>query len=71
VTVHRLPDHESQLVIASDGYPRILPTLKACEESLACLLARDPMCVGPLRGTKGITPGHSSYDDRAYLRLQV
>ena len=66
-----VPDNVTDLVIASDGYPRIFPTLKASEHALAMLLAEDPLCIGPLRGTKGLTPGNHSYDDRAYLSLQL
>ena len=57
------------VVLASDGYPRILPTLAASEEALAGLLAADPLCIGPLCGTKGVRPGNVSFDDRAYVRL--
>jgi len=38
------------------------------EELLARLLAEDPLCIGPLKGTKGVALGNVSFDDRAYLR---
>jgi hypothetical protein len=59
------------LVLASDGYPEILPTLAETEARLAELLAEDPSCVGVLRGTKGVMAGQISFDDRAYLRLRL
>lgn len=71
VVVHRVPDNVSEVVLASDGYPRILPTLAASERYLAELLAQDPLCIGANRGTKGVGPGQASYDDRAYLRLAI
>ena len=71
INVHKIPENVSQLVIASDGYPRILPTLAASEEVLARLLTIDPLCIDELRGTKGTAPGNESFDDRAYLRLDV
>jgi len=60
-----------ELVIASDGYPVIEPTLAESEAALARLLERDPWCVDELRGTKGLVDGQVSFDDRAYLRLLV
>jgi hypothetical protein len=71
ITVHKLAENVTQLVIASDGYPRILPTLESSEEMLARLLIADPLCIDELRGTKGVGPGNKSFDDRAYLRLEV
>lgn len=71
VFVRQLPDAVHELVLASDGYPDILPTLAASEALLARLLAEDPRCVGALQGTKGLERGQQSYDDRAYLRLRV
>lgn len=68
VVIHPVPG-ATELVIASDGYPAILPTLVASEEHLASLIAEDPLCIGPLRGTKGVAPGNSSFDDRTYVRL--
>lgn len=69
VAVHHVPADVTQLVLASDGYPRILPTLTASERALASLLKRDPLCMGPLRGTKAVSPGNVSFDDRAYLSI--
>lgn len=56
-----------QVVISSDGYPRLFPTLAQSEAYLAGLLAKDPSCFYELRGTKGVLEGNVSYDDRAYL----
>ncbi|GAA3944156.1 hypothetical protein [Actinoplanes auranticolor] len=71
VTVHDVPGHVDELVLASDGYPEIRPTLAETEARLAELLAEDPHCIGPLRGTKGVMAGQISFDDRSYLRLRL
>lgn len=71
VVVHDVPGHIGELVLASDGYPEIRPTLAGTEARLAELLAEDPHCVGALRGTKGVMAGQVSFDDRSYLRLRL
>jgi hypothetical protein len=71
VVVHQVPEGVDTIVLASDGYPAILPTLQASEELLARLLREDPLCIGPLLGTKGVVPGNQSYDDRSYLRFAI
>ena len=71
VTIHHIPLGVTELVLASDGYPCVLPTLEASEQKLIQLLAIDPLCVGPLRGTKAVAPGNISFDDRAYLRIAL
>jgi len=71
VTISHIPSGVTELVMASDGYPCVLPTLAASEQALARLIAGDPLCMGPLRGTKGVVPGNMSFDDRAYLRLAL
>ena len=58
-----------ELVLASDGYPTLPATLADAEDELAGLLAEDPHCVGALRGTKGLTAGLRSFDDRAWVRV--
>jgi hypothetical protein len=71
VIARQVPAHVTEVVLASDGYPRALPTLSESEQALAGLLATDPLCIGPLLGTKGVLPGNASYDDRAYLRIRT
>jgi hypothetical protein len=71
VVVHPVPDGVDELVLASDGYPRICPTLAESEALLARMLVQDPWCITVLKGTKGVAEGQISYDDRAYLRLRV
>ena len=66
-----VPDVSHTVILASDGYPLVLPTLEETEKHLRGLLQEDPLCIGPLRGTKGVRPDAESYDDRTYLRLAV
>lgn len=71
ITVSPVPAGIGELVIASDGYPYIAATLDESELRLAELLDADPLCIGPLLGTKGQLPGNVSFDDRAYLRIRL
>lgn len=71
IRIEPLPAGEVEVILHSDGYPRTWPTLVEAEEGLAELLARDPLCIAELEGTKGILPGNTSYDDRAYLRVRA
>lgn len=59
----------SEIVLASDGYPFLKPTLKESEEALARQLQADPLCIRTFKATKGVRPGNQSFDDRAYIRL--
>lgn len=60
-----------KIVLASDGYPRLFPTLAATEQYLQDCLDSDPLCIGPLLGTKGLRPGSNSFDDRSYLKISL
>lgn len=56
-----------QVVLASDGYPRLFPTLAASERYLHELLQKDPLCIRSYKSTKGMYKGQCSFDDRAYV----
>ena len=62
---------ESEIVLASDGYPKLFFTLDETEAYLHRVLEKDPMCMYLHPETKGMLPGNCSYDDRAYLRLRI
>lgn len=67
-----IPVHEGDRVtLATDGYPSLLDTLAETEAHLDSLLAADPLCIGPLRSTKGCYAGQVSYDDRTYLAISL
>lgn len=66
-----LPHPAKEIVLASDGYPFLKPTLAESEEALAHLLAYDPQCTHEFIATKGIVVGNKSFDDRTYIRFQI
>ena len=58
------------IVLASDGYPFLKPTLAESEQALAHLIANDPQCVREFIATKGLVEGNESFDDRTYVRFE-
>lgn len=66
-----LPLPTKEIVLASDGYPFLKPTLTESEEALAHLLAYDPQCTHEFIATKGIVVGNKNFDDRTYIRFQI
>ncbi len=60
----------AEIVLASDGYPFLHPTLQASEAALMTQLASDPYCVRTFVATKGLMEGNVSFDDRAYVRFR-
>ncbi len=71
VRVLTLTFQPHELVLASDGYPFLCPTLNQSEERLKELREKDPCCISMYRATKGIMHDQESYDDRTYIRLTV
>ena len=59
------------VVLSSDGYTTLLPTLEQSEKLLAEMLESDPLRYKQNRGTKGIVKGNLSFDDRCYIRFEV
>lgn len=64
-----IPSSSSEIVLASDGYPFLKPTLAASEAALAEQIANDPQNIHSFIATKGIVEGNKSFDDRTYIRL--
>ncbi len=60
-----------EIVLASDGYPFLEPTLEASEEKLRCQHETDPLNIGAFKATKAFSKGNNSFDDRAYIRFRV
>ena len=58
-----------EVVLASDGYPLLRPTLAESERELARLRQDDPSLIHEYRSTKGFVAGQESFDDRTYLRF--
>ena len=64
-----IPSSSSEIVLASDGYPFLKPTLAASEAALAEQIANDPQNIHSFIATKGIVQGNKSFDDRTYIRF--
>ena len=61
----------NEVVLASDGYPFLKPTLAASEAALAEQIANDPQNIRSFIATKGIVEGNKSFDDRTYIRFST
>ena len=61
----------NEVVLASDGYPFLKPTLAESEAALAEQIAHDPQCIHDFIATKGLVAGNKSFDDRTYIRFRV
>ena len=59
----------NEVVLASDGYPFLKPTLAESEAALAEQIANDPQNIHSFIATKGIVEGNKSFDDRTYIRF--
>ena len=59
----------NEVVLASDGYPFLRPTLAESEAALAEQIANDPQNIHSFIATKGIVEGNKSFDDRTYIRF--
>ena len=64
-----IPSSSSEIVLASDGYPFLKPTLAASEAALAEQIVNDPQNIHFFIATKGIVEGNKSFDDRTYIRF--
>lgn len=60
-----------EIVLASDGYPFLCPTLAQSEERLEWQRTNDPLNIGTFKATKAFAKGNDSFDDRAFIRFNV
>ena len=61
-----------EIVLATDGYPFLCPTLAESEQRLAEQHRNDPLNIGPaFQATKAFHPDNASFDDRTYIRFRV
>jgi glycerophosphoryl diester phosphodiesterase len=60
-----------EIVLASDGYPFLCPTLAESEEKLKWQRENDPLNIGQFKATKAFMKGSESFDDRAYIRFRA
>jgi glycerophosphoryl diester phosphodiesterase len=59
------------IVLASDGYPFLAPTLAETEALLEEQRKNDPLNIGTFKATKAFVEGNNSFDDRSYIRFLV
>ena len=67
--VIKIENPVDDIILASDGYPFLCPTLAESEAKLAEQLHHDPLCISRFKATKGLMRGCVSFDDRSYVRL--
>ena len=60
-----------EIVLASDGYPKLMRTLEESEFLLREEIKNNPMCDKNFRSTKGVQKDLLSFDDRTYIRFRV
>ena len=60
-----------EIILASDGYPKLFNTLEQSEKYLKELIENDPLLFEEYKSTKGVYQGYNSFDDRAYIRIQI
>lgn len=63
-------DSGKSVVLASDGYPKLMGTLAESEAMLEEINQQDPLCISVNKSTKGIVKGQASFDDRSYIRIE-
>lgn len=61
----------SQIILASDGYPMIYNTLLESERYIEKIKKEDPLCMHIFKSTKGFSANLNSFDDRTYCRFTV
>lgn len=66
-----VPPHVHELILASDGYPELMPTLEESEQLLKQLLVDDPLFFRTYKSAKGLQAGNYSFDDRTYIRIRL
>lgn len=64
--------HDDQMVIlGTDGYPHLLPTLDESEDWLMEEKDRDPLFINDYKALRGWGEYDGGYDDRTYVRFVV
>ncbi|MCH5461867.1 hypothetical protein HC026_00315 [Lactobacillus sp. LC28-10] len=69
--IYHLSAESHQIVLASDGYPKLAENLADSEAALANVLENDPSCSHEYRSTKGLKKGNRSFDDRSLVHFKV
>lgn len=59
------------VILATDGYPKLLENLEETENYLQEILQKDPLCYKENKSTKGLKEGNVSFDDRCFIKFKV
>ena len=60
-----------QIVLSTDGYLHLFPSLAQSEQYNSDYLAQDPLCIGRHKMTKGLMMETNGFDDRTYIRFII
>lgn len=71
VKVLQLSGETAEIILASDGYPKLMPTLEKSEKALKKALEKDTLCIYTNKLVKGVKKHFVSFDDRSYLRIKL
>jgi hypothetical protein len=71
IDITAVPPSAQEIILASDGFPRLFPTLAETRAYLETTLQADPECLQHIVSSKGRAPGNKSHDDLSYVRLQL
>jgi len=71
VHVRKIPETAKKLILATDGYPLLNASFKDSERYLENLLERDPLLFREHKSTKGLMAGNVSFDDRAWVEIEL
>lgn len=71
IKVIKLDANPHEIILTSDGYPKVRSNLKKSEDYLNKILEQDESCYELYLSTKGIKKGQKSFDDRTYIRFSI
>lgn len=67
----KLSGDTHEVILGSDGYPKVEGSLEQSEAYLKKVLEEDKECCNLYKSTKGLNGGDRSFDDRTYIRFLV
>lgn len=70
VRIIDIASSDTEIILASDGYPFIRETLQQSEDCLREIISADPLLIDKYKATKGVMKGYLSFDDRSYIRFR-
>lgn len=71
IHIYNIKETSKTLILATDGYHHLCPTLGLSEDQLKDSLKQDPLCISRNLQTKGIRSGCTSFDDRTFIKIDI